>query len=137
LHWQHQERHDMITRAPVHSLATLGPQAWAAMCLSSLVVWCLGCNVFGELFPLFVPLVLVGSQTKCFLQQHPTNCLREISMRAKLLGFETRRMMLVERRCLCTSQIQAQAMPMHIWKDNVANCFKARLNNWCRLQSDP
>jgi len=63
----------MITRAPAHSLATLGSLAWEAMCFSSLVVWCLGSNVFGELFPLIVPLVLAGSQTMCFLQQHPTN----------------------------------------------------------------
>ena len=63
----------MITRAPVHSFATLGSLAWAAMWFSSLVVWCLGCNLFGELFPLIVPLVLAGSQTMGFLQQHPTN----------------------------------------------------------------
>jgi len=63
----------MITRAPVHSLAIVGSRAWAAMCFSSSVVWCLGCNLFGELLPSIVPLVLAGSQTMCFLQQHPTN----------------------------------------------------------------
>ena len=41
--------------------------------LSSLVVWCLGSNVLGELFPLIAPLVLAGSQTMRVLQQHPTN----------------------------------------------------------------
>jgi len=41
----------MITRALVYSLAAFGFLAWAGD------VSCLGCNLFGELLPLVVPLV--------------------------------------------------------------------------------
>jgi hypothetical protein len=51
----------MITRALVHALATLGFLAWAGDVFSSLFVSCLGCNLFGELFPLVVPLVSASS----------------------------------------------------------------------------
>jgi len=42
----------MITRALVYALAAFGFLEWAGD------VTCLGCNLFGELFPLVVPVVL-------------------------------------------------------------------------------
>jgi len=51
----------MITRALVCSIATFRFLAWAGDVFSSLVVSCLGCNLFGESFPIVVLLVVSGS----------------------------------------------------------------------------
>jgi len=63
----------MITRALVYSIATFRFLAWAGDVFSSLVVSCLGCKLFGEPFPLVVPLAFVSSWAMRFLHQHPTN----------------------------------------------------------------
>jgi hypothetical protein len=59
--WQIKEWYDRITWALAHALATLGFLAWAGNVISLLFVSCLGCNLFGELFSLVVPLVLAWS----------------------------------------------------------------------------